>query len=105
MENLFYSESEKTVFWIAGYCADLCTDNVIQKIESLAENAKTFADAVAQSIDNIYTYEIHKSRRYKNMRVFYAKNVAEIPVAAFRIGGFLSDGTPSDWTMSKWIHD
>jgi hypothetical protein len=105
MENLFYSESEKTAFWIAGYCADLNTDSVMQKIKSLKGNAKKFANVIGKHVDLVSTYEVHKSSRYKSMRVFYATGVAESPKSAFQIGGLCSDGTPSDWTMTKWIHD
>lgn len=61
------------VFWIAGYTVDGNTENVLQMIESLQANAQKFAEAVRCDKDKVCTLHVNKSRRYKYMRVFYAK--------------------------------
>lgn len=106
MKDLFYSQDEKIVFWVAGYCRDLNTDSIVEKVKDLQEMGQKLADVLGVKLDKIRTYEVHKSRRYLNMRVFYANEISQnIPENAFKIGGIRDDGSVSDWTMSKWVHD
>lgn len=99
MEDLFYSELEKTYFWVAGYCLDLNTSNVVEKTKSLLDNAKIFAFTVSAPIESVKTFEIFESRSYKNMRVFYIENQNEedLPKRVFRLRA------SNNWTMQKWI--
>lgn len=100
MENLFYSKSEKILFWVAGYTGDNNTCNALEKIAYLQKNAETFAKMCPGIlISNVCTNQILSSRRYKYMRVFWAENIEHPPKNAFVIGG------ENDWTMSKWLHD
>jgi len=105
MDNIFYSREEKTAFWVAGYCRDLNTDLAQQKVYDMLKNAKKFAKWAGVDVGTVKTYEITQSRRYKHMRMFYADGINEAPKGAFCIGGQREDGSVSDWTMTKWIHD
>ncbi len=99
VKDLFYSPNEQLLFWVAGYTADGNTDNVLQIIQSLKENAELFAQTACVNIEQVNTYYITTSRRYKYMRVFYAKVEPEkISAKAFCFSN-------SDWTMAKWLHD
>ena len=100
-KNLMYTEKDNTIFWVAGYCKDLNTSNVNQKIDSLKENAKRFADHCGIDVSDVNTYEIRNSRRYKNMRVFYSQKfpMEDVPSDAF----IYEDG--NGWTMEKVLHD
>jgi len=97
MESLFYSESEKIAFYVAGY-----TDNsllVEDIISMLNKHTKKFSEKVGVDSKTVKTDYITSSRRYKSMRVFYAENVTEKPEGAFVIT------SENDWTMHKWLHD
>lgn len=96
-----YTEQDNTLFWVAGYCKDLNTSNVNQKIESLKENALKFAAHCGIDISDVNTYEIRNSRRYKNMRVFYCNKFPKnnVPTNAY----IYEEG--NGWTMEKVLHD
>ena len=98
MKNLFYSPSEKIAFWVAGYCEDLNTDNVVSKTRSLLENGQSFAAHLGIELKSVNTYEILKSQRYRNMRLFYANGVDSAPDGSFVITN------ENGWTMSEWVH-
>ncbi len=93
MEDLFFSEVEKTAFWIAGYTND-DQGNVNEIIKSLKGGAKTFAEWVGCEIYDVSTFVNNKPPRYQYMRVYYAKT--ELPPE----GAFILD---DKWTMLKWI--
>lgn len=97
MKDLFYSWDEKILFWVAGYTADLNTDNVIEKNRDLLENALEFAGKAQCDVSSVKTFEILKSSRYKYMRVFYV-NSDFCPSDAFVIGK-----GEHKWTMSEWL--
>ena len=95
MEKLFYSSKEKIVFYIVGY---VDTENVDAMIKVLEDGKKELFKAcndnsIKESV--VQSYEIRKSSRYKNMRVFYVMNVPKSPENAFQLGG--------SWTMDAWI--
>lgn len=100
MKNLFYSASEKILFWIAGHTGDLNTDNPAQKIKFMQENTADFMRISAEiKPEKIGTFEVTKSQRYKYMRVYYATDIETPPAEAFCISG------ENGWKMQNWIHD
>lgn len=96
MENLkthlFYSPTEKFAFYVAGYTDN--SENVSEITDMLISKAGKFSEAVCVSPEEVKTFFVSKSLRYKQMRVFYA-STEKAPKDAFDIG--------EDWTMSKWI--
>lgn len=96
MKNLFYFETENLLCWVAGYTADGNSALVSKIAGSLIADGNKFADISGVSINEVCTEFITKSRRYKNMRVFYAR-VGQPPSGATKIS--------SPWTMSRWLYD
>lgn len=95
MRDLFYSKEENVLFWIAGYCKDLNTDSVSEKIASLKSDASTLADVAKVDIGSVMTYEIAKSSRYRNMRCFYLNNfTGSVPEDAYELTGH---------TFQSWV--
>ncbi len=98
MKELFYSPSDKKLFYIAGY-----TDNsycVKTIIASLSSQTKYFLKFVGFPDNTIVrTDYITKSSRYKSMRYFWINDVdsEEIPEEAFVLN--------EDWDMYKWIEN
>ena len=98
-QNLFYSEDEKILFWIAGYIHADNTQDLNDLILSLQENEKEFIAMGGKGV--IKTDYVHKSRRYKYMRYFFCEEFEpeNVPEDVFRITG------ENGWTMYKWIED
>lgn len=90
MENLFYSSSEKILFWIPGYAAN--TGILSNVIEGLISKQAQMRSIVPQGI--IYVHEILFSSRYEYMWYFYVET-NDIPEDAHIL--------KEDWTMGKWI--
>ena len=88
--DLFYSEKENILFYVAGYIDNF--NDVDKIIEMLQDHKAEFIKLGGEG--KIYTKEITKSSRYKYMRVFWCKT-KKIPVNAFKLG--------KDWDMWKWI--
>jgi hypothetical protein len=97
MKDLFYSESEKILFWVSGYDILNSKSNVVEATNDLLSDAKKFADVTQSDISKVHTVEVTSSNSYKCMRVFYIKDV-ECPQEAFTITA--SRG----WTMWKWLN-
>lgn len=55
MEDLFYSKDENIVFWVAGYCRDLNTDVLVDKISDLKQMGQEFADVLNIDLDKVRT--------------------------------------------------
>lgn len=96
-QNTFYSEREGILFYVAGY-----TDNY-SDVKSIVEMFTRFAKIVADmapsiNVDDVKTYFVTHSQRYKNMRVFYVETT-DVPDFAFRIS------SDKGWTMMKWIEN
>lgn len=92
MKDLFYSNSEKILFQIAGYTQDHHLANVVEMTTDLIK----FANEVGCDISEVKTHFIEKSSRYKHMRVFYIDS--DTPgLDAFELG--------DDWTMWKWLEN
>ena len=94
MKDLFYSVSEKKLFWIAGYTDN--SHNVKEIVSTLTNNRNHFI-RICKLPENsvVNTDYITKSSRYKSMRFFWVDNVETPPEDAFELG--------NDWTMHKWI--
>jgi len=96
MKDLFYSPTEKRLFWIAGY-----TDNsycVKSIVSTLQNNTKFFLKQVnLPEKTQVNTDYITKSRRYKSMRYFWINELEpdRVPKEAFLLN--------EDWTMGSWI--
>jgi len=105
MKDLFYSENEKILFWVAGYTPMDNTQKIDEIIDSLRKKWNEFVFDVAclpaTRTADVKTDLINKSRRYKHMRVFWCENVEpeDVPENAFSITG------ENGWTMWKWLND
>jgi len=94
--ELFYSEIDKKVFYVAGYTDN--SDNVNVIINTLKEQKEKFLNMVPGLKEaSVMTTYVEKSSRYKYMRVFYANNVKKAPKGAFILN------KENDWTMDKWL--
>ncbi|MBK7362627.1 MAG: hypothetical protein IPJ01_10065 [Micavibrio sp.] len=94
MEDLFYSTSEKKLFWIAGYTDN--SYNVKEIVSTLTNNRNHFIKTCKLPEKSLVrTDYITKSSRYKSMRYFWVDNIKTPPKNAFELG--------DDWTMDKWI--
>lgn len=90
-----FTNHNKVLFWVAGYTADLNTDNAVAKINDLKNHATSFAEAINVPLEDVNTFEVRKSRRYQNMRVFYVKDFeGTLPPGTFEI---------NHHTFSEWI--
>lgn len=94
MKDLFYSPTEKLLFWVAGYTDN--TENVNKLVKMLDTLAMKFANKVLVKKSDVRTTFVTHSRRYKQMRVFYVKT-DHAPKKAFSIG------SDKGWTMNKWL--
>lgn len=92
-DGLFYSPSEKILFWIPAYYT-----NGTGMLENLIKNLKEGEDVLRHfsgvQDGNIYTSEILVSRRYKS-KWYFSIHCEECPKEAYRIS--------NDWTMQTWI--
>lgn len=97
MKELFYSEKDKMLFFIAGY-----TDNsqvVVEHVKMLEENATKLAKVAKVPVKKVRTDFITKSTRYKMMRVFF---IREYPKRQVPKDAFILD-KKNDWDMWKWL--
>lgn len=99
MKNLFYSESEKILFWVSGYDVLHNKSNVVEATNDLLADAKKLADIVKRDVSKVHTDYVSFSSRYKYMRVFYIKDVRKCPEEAFTIS------EANGWTMWKWLNN
>lgn len=84
MGNLFYSTTDKILYWVAGYTADGNTSSVEKMTDSLKENAIKFANVAGCNYQDVQTYYNDRPSQYQYMRVFYVKT-DYIPESAFLI--------------------
>ncbi|MES9968990.1 MAG: hypothetical protein ABW092_03090 [Candidatus Thiodiazotropha sp.] len=79
MDNLYYSPSEKTIFWIAGYIDFSVRNRNIQNVRKYAERfQRKFGVKLVKT-------RIIKSAGHKGKRLYYT-SVDSQPVGAFNIG-------------------
>lgn len=95
LKNLFYSKKEAILFHVAGYTDN--SESVSDIVEMLMFHSKALSvlDKNYQ-LEDVKTFYVTKSSRYKNMRVFYLKT-SIVPKGTFELDG--------DWTMMKWIEN
>lgn len=86
MKNLFYSHSDKKLFYIAGYL-----DN---SLKSINQAALEFSKIAKCNVDDVQTSTVQNSCKYKYMQVFYVTKEETVQ------GALELDG---DWSMWKWI--
>ena len=67
MKNLFYCQTEKRLFLIAGYDST----NVPELVEEIQTRSVELAIVSGVQIQEICTYIIEDSRRYKGMRLYW----------------------------------
>ncbi len=91
MKDLFYTESDKRLFWVSGY------SNNSETIGSIKQRATAFAKIAKIAVEDVQTYVIQNSRRYRYMRVYYCTSEF-IPTEIDHKFG-------SDWTMFKYLED
>lgn len=99
MKDLFYSESEKRIFFIAGY-----TDNSynVREIIGVLENNRKFLlkhIGLPEKSTIVNTGYITTSKRYKSMRYFWIDNIEkdEVPEDAFWLN--------NEWKMHEWLEN
>jgi hypothetical protein len=97
-KDLFYCPKTRVLCWVAGYTADGNTDVVSEIISSLARTAEKFAGIAGCDVGKVHTKFIESSRRYKNMRVFYAYMPEEYTAAE-------TTYTLENYTIWEWLHD
>jgi hypothetical protein len=68
----FYSLNDKMAFVIVGYSAVDSTYVVDDTIKYLHEESRTFALMAGVSPDQVRSYQITRSSKYDQMRVYYA---------------------------------
>lgn len=96
VKNLFYTKSDKTLFWIAGFTQDDNESKVHLKIEHLRKAAEEFAEVAKCPFDSVNTYFITNDwSPYKYMRVFFVET-DYIPKKCHVIDEL-------EWNMFKWL--
>lgn len=95
MENLFYSEKEKFLFYIAKNTN--ISQNVEEIIKMLTTGANILAELISVERKAISTYFVTNSRRYKYMRVFYVKTDV-VPEGASKTSDGLGMHEWVDWS-------
>lgn len=103
MKNLFYFPDQRTLCWVVGYCGSDSTTNVFQKIGILNEKANEFARMLdLDSIQDIDTYFVVESNRYKYNRVYYTTcDSSELPEGTIVMVDDL--GKQSFKTFQHWL--
>lgn len=92
MKDLFYSVKDKKLFWVAGYANEI---NVKSLISTLTNNYNYFYKIC--KVKEINTDVLRKSRKYKDMRVYWC-DTETIPEEAFVIKN-------DYWDMWKWLEN
>lgn len=93
--SIFYSESENKLFTIPKlYVGGMKT---IDRCNHHHEVADHLAKLSKTDPNNVGSYLIERSRRYKGMHLYYVSNPVEVPANAFRMSG--------DWNSFSWAHD
>lgn len=99
MKDLFYSESEKILFWVSGYDILHSNSNVVEATTDMLNDAQKLADVIMCNVSKVHTDYVSHSSMYKYMRVFYIQDVRKCPPEAFNI----TNG--NGWTMWKWLNN
>ena len=114
MKDLFYTEADSTLFWIAGY------DNA-NPIEIL-KDAEKFAEIADCKVEDVRTLVVTKSRSSLHCRVFFITKLLTkdtLPKGTYfcealtpenkkrrNFGGYLDENIPSlQFTMQKVLEE
>lgn len=113
MKDLFYTEFDKNLFWVSGYDIEHNNSYVTQFTQRILEDAQKFADASQCKLEEVRSFVVEVSRRYKYMRVFYVtKELIEDTIPTTRY--FIKTVTEPkhgysveqlQWNMWKWLED
>jgi len=68
--KLFYTEQDRTLFWIAGYTID--HGRVGTLVQVLTALSQQFTDLTGVDFSEIETFVVNESNKYKHMRVLHA---------------------------------
>lgn len=93
MENLFHSKDDGLVFWVSGY--DCSSQKVDDIAKYLKEKGDKFIKETGVSPEDVKTFIVTVSRRYKRMRVFFAEGNCD---SAYQIEG-------TGWDMWSWLEN
>lgn len=98
LRDCFYTDKDKTLFYVAGYIQADNTDNLEDIINSLTLYKDKFIKEFKLSNVDIKTRFIEKACKYKYMRVFYVTDIEfdESWSNVYRIEEY-------DWTMNMWL--
>jgi hypothetical protein len=104
MKNLFYSPSEKILFWITG-CPSMY-GNVSEFIKIINEDAEAFSDYTQVPFNSICFDRITEGRRYKFMMTYWVED--QTIKANDADDTFIHNGKEvfnigKRWTMREWI--
>jgi hypothetical protein len=120
MKDLFYTESDNNIFWVSGYDIEHNNSYVMQFTQSIINDATKFAEKVNCKIEDVRSFVVETSRRYKHMRVFYVHQPEYTSVkdcyfiekltkenkAQKGLGAYSDEQIPQlTWTMWKWLAD
>ena len=94
MNNLFYSEKDKTAFWISGN--DFEFGKVTDIINYLESKTEKFTKTVKCKKEDVQTSVVVRSSQYENMRYFHAKTL-DIPKECSIIS--------KDYSMIDWLYN
>lgn len=102
LTDLFYSKSERILFYVAGYTDAGNNDQNVESLRKVLKEGVLALERVMSKIGmvdtrEIKTFYVEKSSKYKTMRVFYVETDI-IPENAFILGD-----SGDDWTMKKWV--
>ena len=85
MVEYYYSQQEKICFCITGF------HNIL--VSSIIEDTKMFSEKQQVPLDDIFIKVVDESRRYKNMRVLYAKTENHNDAIILN----------NSWNMESWL--
>lgn len=74
MENLFYSPAEEVLFYIADTDK---AENILAFIKNLKNHGKKFSETAGVNLNEVGSFFIKNSNKFRGMRVFHAhsKNI------------------------------
>jgi len=96
MKKLFYSPSERILFYVSGYGFGSLGQTAHHLAMELEANATKLAEVFGKSYYDVQVSFITKSRRYSDCWVYYLMQVHEPSNSeVFNIG--------DEWTMEQWL--
>jgi hypothetical protein len=93
-ENLFYSEDENMLFYIAGNPPEGKTEE--EKDDYLRQGQRKLAETAEVETKDVGTIYIKSSTRLANAQIFYTNKSARVPEYAYRI---------KECPMARWLSE